>query len=116
MTLGSEYIRESNGTWIVDTKHAIDRLKQRRGLTPQQIDEMLQGVLDYYTVNREKFEQMPYNSEVFFYSPKHKRGMIMSHRRDTKNRLPGMHWFLMTVYPQGSSTPVHKDTERFILN
>lgn len=111
-----EYLAHRNGTWIIDTAHAVQRMHQRgRSMKPFEVKDMFNRVLEYAERNEETFKSMPYNSEVFFYSQKHSRGAVMAHRKDTRGNLDGMHWVLLTIYPAGKSQPAHNETKRFMV-
>jgi len=112
-----EYLHEKNGTSVIGTKHFMERMQQRmNGMSEQHFKGMLDSILQHYHTNKEQFDTLPYNSEIFFFSPKYQRGMVLAHRRDSKNHDGNMHFILMTVYPYGKAVPVQQDTPKITVH
>lgn len=98
-------------TCIINTNHALERMKQRQNsMTEGQINNFFDRVLLYFKDHQEQFESDPYNSEYFFYSGQHQRGMILAYRRDFKQKVSGNHFILVTIYPYGKTYPMQADT------
>jgi hypothetical protein len=113
---GSEYLQQRDGVWIIDTRHAVERMQKRgKAMSQQQVRDFFDRVLQFHAAHKAEFEAMEYNSEVFFYSAKYRRGMILAHRKDGRGNVTGKQWILVTVYPHGASTPVQPETPKYII-
>jgi hypothetical protein len=103
-----EYLTELHGVRIIMTDHAKSQCKARHGM---QLEQMKQFFVDTLPV----WGSVPvveYNQEVFIYSTKWQRGMIVAYRRDFKNdKSSKIALVVVTVYPYGISKPAHADTE-----
>lgn len=104
-----EYVMEHKGFSVINTDHANRQAKQRHGMTVNQMKDFFTIVIDF--IKAGNFEIMEYNQEVFFYSTKYQRGMILAFRRDFKENAEGMCIVCVTVYPYGQSRPMKDDTE-----
>jgi len=93
----SEYQLKHKGKWIIDTHHAIDRMVERNvDIRNSQLRSMVDKILGMKT-----YHQLPYNTEFFVWFRSYQQGVIVAHRRDTKSGSNKLHFFIVTVYPQG---------------
>lgn len=112
-----EYLCSKNGKFVIATAHFLERKSQRlRGMSEARFTSLLSMVLTKYHQDKEKFDSLPNNTELFCYSNQLRRGVVLSHRFDTKYDTGSKHFVLLTVYPLGASRPAHPETKKVILN
>ena len=103
-----EYLTEIHGTKIIMTTHAKGQCRKRHGMP---LDSMKQFFID----TADTWGSVPvveYDQEVFIYSTKWHRGVIVAYRRDWRNATrKDLAIIVVTIYPYGKSKPVHPDTE-----
>lgn len=109
MKIIDEYVLNYRGFGVINTDHANKQAQQRHGMSVDQMTDFFQIVIDH--IKSGKFKIVEYNQEVFFYSTKYQRGMILAFRRDFKLNLEGTCIICVTVYPYGKNIPMQKDTE-----
>ena len=106
----SEYIMKHKGRWIVDTNHSLERLNERTNqLTWDDLSSYLIAMVDRLESLKVKPE---YNTEMFVWFRQLRQGFIVSMRRDTKSGSPKLHYFIVTVMPEG--VRVSKDRHKII--
>lgn len=105
-----EYLTEIDGVKIIMTDHAKKQARDRHGMpleTMKRWFEDMQGIWGNVPVKE-------YNQEVFVYSVKYQRGMILAYRRDFKNdERTDLALVVVTVYPYGKAVPMQRDTKSY---
>ena len=102
-----EYLTEIKGTKIIMTDHAKSQSLSRHGLKLDQCKQWFIDMVDTWA----SVPVREYNQEVFVYSYKWQRGMILAYRRDFKNDRDDLAIVAVTVYPYGVASPAKHDTE-----
>jgi hypothetical protein len=102
-----EYLTEIHGVKIIMTDHAKKQARERHGMpldTMRRFFEDMEPVWGNIPIKE-------YNQEVFVYSVKYQRGMILAFRRDFKNdERVDLAMVVVTVYPYGKAVPMQRDT------
>lgn len=105
-----EYLTEIHGAKIIMTDHAKKQCQARHGLKLEQCKQWFVDMTDVWASVPVEYE----NEEVFVYSYKWQRGMILAYRRDYKNETRNDTAVVaVTVYPYGVASPANKDTRCF---
>jgi len=103
-----EYLTEIRGTKIILTDHAKQRALSRHGMPLEQMKSWFIEMSDVWASIPVEY----YNQEVFVYSRKYQRGMILAYRRDCKNTSRNdLALVVVTVYPYGKDIPAKADTK-----
>ena len=110
----TEYLCTVAGYKVIATAHSTQRTQQRQALTKDELCRwFLTAAGDLETIINGLKE---YNQEVFVFNRQFRQGMILAFRRDFKdpsNRALAI--VMVTVYPYGKATPMHKDTEVYYV-
>jgi hypothetical protein len=102
-----EYLTEIHGVKIIMTDHAKKQARDRHGMPLDTMKNWFQDMADIWG----NVPVKEYNQEVFVYSVKYQRGMILAFRRDFKNDdRQDLAVVVVTVYPYGKAVPMQRDT------
>ena len=105
-----EYLTCIGGLKVIMTDHAKQQASKRHGMKLEQMK-------DWFEYTADVTASIPvayYNEEVFVYSIKHQRGMILAYRRDNRSDSRNVCLVVVTVYPYGSSKPMKPGTRSFV--
>jgi hypothetical protein len=102
-----EYLLEHCGTKVILTDHARTQARNRHDMPIEQMvnyfKQIVEGLIDF---------DWKYNDqEIFVFSHKYRRGVILTCRRDFKSTSRDRVYVIVTLYPFGKARPVKSSTE-----
>ena len=106
-----EYVLYYKDKWIIDTKHYIQRKLQRKetDLSKKEIETIFRRIIDYYWDFPEQFK---YKNQYLFYSIQYRQAFIVDFREDTKHKVRGNNFILITFLPRNKHNVRDDGTEK----
>jgi hypothetical protein len=102
-----EYLLEHCGTKVILTDHARTQARNRHDMPIEQMTnyfrQIVEGLID--------FDWKYDDQEIFVFSHKYRRGVILTGRRDFKSASRDRVYVIMTMYPFGKAQPMKDSTE-----
>ena len=103
--LRNEYLYNYRKRWIIDTKHASQRIIERNQLTIEEMELLFKRSIDKVLACK--------NCDCcyLFYSKGLKQGMVTEYRQDFRNKNGERHLILVTYLPRGKNRPNDSETK-----
>lgn len=93
-----DYIFQHKGKWIIDTKHAHERMISRNELTEQELETLYTRAIDGLIAKGTGYTENDAN--FLFFSRSLKQGFVVDYRQDFKNKDGKRHLIIVTFLPR----------------